>query len=175
MKNKKKLISICVVIILVLIIGIVLFVAVRKNSGGNIEKQPEIQENLQPREPDVIIKGTEEKPIKSKGFEVTNIEIFKTTETSLIVKATVVNKSGKAVNGFFIEIGLFDKEGKQVTKISQNYTKKIKPGKSYVIDASVVGLKTIKDITSAKLLRIEKETKASIQEYLNTDALNPGR
>ena len=175
MKNKKKLISICLAIILILVIIIILFVIIRKSSSGNIEKQPEIQEIIQPREPNVIIKGTKEKPIKLDGFEVTNIEIFKTTETSLIVKATVVNKSGKAVNGFFIEIGLFDKEGKQVTKIAQNYTKKIKAGKSYVLDASVVGLKAIKDITSAKVLKIEKETKSSIQEYLDTDALGPGR
>lgn len=169
MKNKKNIINICIAISLILVVGIALFVIIRKKSDENIEKQPEIQEIIQPREPNVIIKGTKEKPIKLDGFEVTNIEIFKTTETSLVVKATVVNKSGKAVNGFFIKIGLFDKEGKQVTKIAQNYTKMIKAGKSYVLDASVVGLKKSEEITSAKILGLEKNTASSIEEKFDTN------
>ncbi len=159
MKNKKLSIIICIIVILVLTICVVLFIK-KKNSGKTETYQ---------KKPDTVIKGTEEKPIKLEGFEVTNIDIFKTTDTSLEVKATVVNKSDTLVNGFFIEIGLYDEKGKMVTEIAENHTEEIKPGESYILESSVVGLKNSKEITSAKLLSLEKETAAGIEENFDTN------
>lgn len=169
MKNKKLRIIICLAVILFLTIGIIVFISINNNNSKTAEKE-EYQ-----KKPDMVIKGTEENPIKLEGFEVTNIDIFKTTETSLEVKATIVNKSDTSVNGFFIEIGLYDKKGKMVTEIAKNSTEKMKPGESYVLNSSVVGLKKAKEITSAKLLNLEKETASSIEENFDTNNLRPNK
>lgn len=161
MKNKKLSIIICIIVILVLTICVVLFIK-KKNSGKTETYQ---------KKPDTVIKGTEEKPIKLEGFEVTNIDIFKTTDTSLEVKATVVNKSDTLVNGFFIEIGLYDEKGKMVTEIAKNCTEKMNPGESYTLNSSIVGLKKAKEITSAKLISLEKETTSNMEEAFDTNAI----
>lgn len=163
MKNKKLRIIICLAMILILAIGIIVFIAIKNNKNKNAGKE-EYQEK-----PDMVIKGTEENPIKLEGFEVTNIDIFKTTETSLEVKATIVNKSDTLVNGFFIEIGLYDDKGEKVTEIAENHTEEIKPGESYILESSVVGLKNSKEITSAKILSLEKETAAGFEENFDTN------
>ena len=169
MKNKKLRIIICLAVILFLTIGIIVFISIKNNNSKTAEKE-EYQ-----KKPDMVIKGTEENPIKLEGFEVTNIDIFKTTETSLEVKATIVNKSDTSVNGFFIEIGLYDKKGKMVTEIAKNSTEKMKPGESYVLNSSVVGLKETKEITSAKLISLEKETSATMDEAFDTNAIKAER
>lgn len=159
MKNKKLMIVICIAIILMLIIGIVLFI--KKKNSGNTE--------IYQKKPDTVIKSTRKNPIKLEGFEVTNIDIFKTTDTSLEVKATVVNKSDTLVNGFFIEIGLYDEKGKMVTEIAENHAEEIKPGETYVLESIVVGLKNAPEITSAKILSLEKETAAGFEENFDTN------
>ena len=169
MKNKKLRIIICLAVILFLTIGIIVFISIKNNNSKTAEKE-EYQ-----KKPDMVIKGTEENPIKLEGFEVTNIDIFKTTETSLEVKATIVNKSDTSVNGFFIEIGLYDKKGKMVTEIAKNSTEKMKPGESYVLNSNVVGLKETKEITSAKLISLEKETSATMDEAFDTNAIKAER
>lgn len=169
MKNKKLRIIICLSILLILIIGIIVFIAIKNNNSKTAEKE-EYQ-----KKPDMVIKGTEENPIKLDGFEVTNIDIFKTTETSLEVKATIVNKSDVPVNGFFIEIGLYDEKGKMVTEIAKNSTEKMNPGESYVLKSSVVGLKKSKEITNAKLLSLEKEATSTMEESFDTNAIKAER
>ena len=165
MKNKKQKIIILITFILIMTIGIFLFIAIKNNNSKNAEKE-KYQEK-----PDMVIKGTKENPIKLEGFEVTNIDIFKTTETSLEVKATVVNKTDAIVKGFFIEIGLYDENGKMVTEIAENHAEEIKPGESYVLESSVVGLKNAKEITSAKLISLEKETTSNMEEAFDTNAI----
>lgn len=161
MKNKK--ISIIIFMIIIVIIGICAFLVIymnnKKNSGT--EKYS--------RQPDIVIKGTKENPIKLEDFEVTNIDIFKKTETSLEVNATVVNKSDIQVKGFYIEIGLFDEEGKKVTEVAKKYIEDINPKEKYNLKASIVGLKNASEITSAKILRIDKDIKTGMQEILNTN------
>ena len=169
MKNKKLRIIICLAMILILAIGIIVFIAIKNNNNKNAGKE-EYQEK-----PDMVIKSTGENPIKLEGFEVTNIDIFKTTETSLEVKATVVNKSDTPVYGFFIEIGLYDEKGKKVTEIAENHAEEIKPGDSYVLESSVVGLKKAKEITSAKLLKLEKEITSNMEEAFDTNAIKAER
>ena len=71
------MIVIYIAIILMLIIGIVLFIFLKKNTRKN-EDTESIQNN-----PDIVIKGTKENPIELDGFEATNIDIFKISETSL--------------------------------------------------------------------------------------------
>ncbi len=169
MINKKLRIIICIAMILILTIGIIVFIAIKNNNNKNAGKE-EYKEK-----PDMVIKSTGENPIKLEGFEVTNIDIFKTTDTSLEVKATVVNKSDTLVNGFFIEIGLYDEKGKMVTEIAKNCTEKMNPGGSYTLNSSIVGLKKAKEITSAKLLNLEKETASSIEENFDTNNLRPNK
>lgn len=169
MKNKKLRIIICLSILLILIIGIIVFIAIKNNNNKNAGKE-EYQEK-----PDMVIKSTGENPIKLEGFEVTNIDIFKTTETSLEVKATIVNKSDTPVYGFFIEIGLYDEKGKKVTEIVKNSDEKMKPGDSYVLESSVVGLKKAKEITSAKLISLEKETTSNMEGAFDTNAIKAER
>lgn len=165
MKNKKLMIVICIAIILMLIIGIVLFI--KKKNSGNTE--------IYQKKPDTVIKSTRKNPIKSEGFEVTKIDIFKTTDTSLEVKATIVNKSDVLVKGFFIEIGLYDDKGEMVTEIAENHAEEIKTGETYVLEASVVGLKDAPDITSAKILNLEKETATNMEEIFDTNQINSNR
>ena len=97
MKNKKQKIIILITIIVIMTIGIIAYIAIKNNNNKNAGKE-EYQEK-----PDMVIKSTGENPIKLEGFEVTQIDIFKTTDTSLEVKATVVNKTDAIVKGFFIE------------------------------------------------------------------------
>lgn len=169
MKNKKLMVVICIATILILIISIVLFIFLKKNTQKN--EDTEIIQN----KADTIIKGTKENPIELEEFEATNIDIFKTTETSLEVKATIVNKSDVLVKGFFIEIGLYDDKGEKVTEIAENHLEEIKPGESYVLNSSVVGLKKSKEITSAKLLSLEKETTSNMEEAFDTNQINSNR
>ena len=169
MKNKKLMIVICIAIILMLIIGIVLFIFLKKNTRKN--EDTEIIQN----KADMVIKSTKENPIELEGFEATNIDIFKTTETSLEVKATIVNKSDVLVKGFFIEIGLYDDKGEMVTEIAENHTEEIKSGENYILEASVVGIKNTLDITSAKILKLEKETTSNMEEAFDTNQINSNR
>lgn len=169
MKNKKLRIIICLAMILILTIGIIVFIAIKNNNNKNAGKE-EYQEK-----PDMVIKSTGENPIKLEGFEVTQIDIFKTTDTSLEVKATVVNKTDAIVKGFFIEIGLYDENGKMVTEIAENHAEEIKPGDSYVLESSVVGLKKAKEITSAKLLKLEKEITSNMEEAFDTNTIKAER
>lgn len=161
MKNKKIKIVFCIAILLIILGCIVYFGFIRKSNSRNTE----IYQN----QPDMVIKSTKEKPMESEGFEVTNIDIFKTTKTSLELKATIVNKSNVLVNGFFVEIGFFNEKDELITEIAKNYTEDIKSGETYVLDASIVGLKDTSDIASAKILNIEKEISANIQEEFNKE------
>jgi len=169
MKNKKLMVVICIATILILIISIVLFIFLKKNTQKN--EDTEIIQN----KADTIIKGTKENPIELEGFEATNIDIFKTTDTSLEVKATIVNKSDVLVKGFFIEIGLYDDKGEMVTEIAENHTEEIKSGENYILEASVVGIKNTLDITSAKILKLEKETTSNMEEAFDTNQINSNR
>ncbi len=159
MKNKKQKIIILITFILIMTIGIFVFIAIKNNSKTYQKK------------PDTVIKGTRKNPINLDGFEVTKIDIFKTTDTSLEVRATVVNKTDAIVKGFFIEIGLYDENGKMVTEIAENHAEEIKPGESYVLESSVVGLKESKEITSAKLISLEKETTATMEDAFDTNSI----
>lgn len=152
------MIVICIAIILMLIIGIVLFIFLKKNTIKN--EDTEIIQN----KADMVIKSTKENPIELEGFEATNIDIFKTTETSLEVKATIVNKTDVLVKGFFIEIGLYDDKGEKVTEIAENHAEEIKAGETYVLESSVAGLKNVPEITSAKILNLEKETATNLED-----------
>lgn len=169
MKDKKIMIIICIFIIFILAICTVLFLSIKKKNIRNEGNE------VYQKKPDIVIKGTEENPIKLEGFEVTNIDIFKTSDTSLKVKATVVNNTDVVVNGFFIEIGLYDKEEKYITEIVKKYKEEIKPGESYIMESSVVGLKNASEITTAKILDLDKDIKASIQDNLNTNIIKADR
>ena len=163
-------IIICIIMILILIIVIFIFVVINKNNGKNEEK-----EEINQKKPDMVVKSTEESPIKLEGFEVTNIDIFKITETSLEVKATIVNKSDETAKVFFIEIGLYDKKEKMIAEVAKNSREEIKPGESYIFESSVVGLKKAKEITSAKLISLEKETTSNMEGAFDTNAIKAER
>ena len=169
MKNKKLMIVICIAIILMLIIGIVLFIFLKKNTIKN--EDTEIIQN----KADMVIKSTKENPIELEGFEATNIDIFKISETSLEVKATIVNKSDVVVKGFFIEIGLYDNKGEKVTEIAENHAEEIKPGETYVLESSVAGLKNAPEITSAKILNLEKDTATNMEEIFDTNEIKSNK
>lgn len=169
MKNKKLMIVICIAIILVLIISIVLCIFLKKNTKKN-EDIESIQNN-----PDIVIKGTKENPIELDGFEATNIDIFKISETSLEVKATIVNKSDVVVKGFFIEIGLYDDKGEKVTAIAENHAEEIKSGESYILESSIEGLENASEITSAKILNLEKDTATNMEEIFDTNEIKSNR
>lgn len=164
MKNKKTKIIIIIAIVLIIAISVSLLVIVKNNKSNKVGKKEPYQ-----RKPDIVIKGTEENPIKLEGFEVTNIDINKINKNCLEVKATVVNKSDKTVKGFLIEIGLFNKEGKMITEVAKNYTEEIKPNEKYVLSSNVVGLKKSSDITSAKILKLDKEISSNIIENFDQE------
>ena len=168
MKNKKIKIIICIAIILLLIVCTLIVISIMKKNKKNESKEE------QQKRPDIIIQGTEEKPIELKGFEVTNIDIFKTSDTSLQVKATIVNKLDVEVDGFFIEIGLFDKKEKYITEVVKNYKEVLKPGESIIIQSNIVGLKKAKEVSSAKILRLERKNIDSMQDSLNTSSIKTG-
>ena len=163
------MIVIYIAIILMLIIGIVLFIFLKKNTRKN-EDTESIQNN-----PDIVIKGTKENPIELDGFEATNIDIFKISETSLEVKATIVNKSDVVVKGFFIEIGLYDNKGEKVTAIAENHAEEIKSGESYILESSIEGLENASEITSAKILNLEKDTATNMEEIFDTNEIKSNK
>lgn len=163
------MIVICIAIILMLIIGIVLFIFLKKNTIKN--EDTEIIQN----KADMVIKSTKENPIELEGFEATNIDIFKISETSLEVKATIVNKSDVVVKGFFIEIGLYDNKGEKVTAIAENHAEEIKSGESYILESSIEGLENASEITSAKILNLEKETATNMEEIFDTNEIKSNR
>lgn len=163
------MIVICIAIILMLIIGIVLFIFLKKNTIKN--EDTEIIQN----KADMVIKSTKENPIELEGFEATNIDIFKISETSLEVKATIVNKTDVLVKGFFIEIGLYDDKGEKVTEIAENHEEEIKAGETYVLESSVVGLKNAPEITSAKILNLEKDTATNMEEIFDTNEIKSNK
>ena len=162
MKNKKSIIIGILFIIFIIAIGI--FIYSKKNKTQDVEekKNEEIQEDN--RKPDITIYGTEENKIELNGFEVTKIDLFKTTDLLLETKANIVNNTDETVNGFFIEIDLFDKNGKKVTTIAENHEEEIKPGETYVLESAIINEKKSMDIVSAKIISLEKETKTTLQE-----------
>ena len=162
MKNKKSIIIGILFIIFIIAIGI--FIYSKKNKTQDVEekKNEEIQEDN--RKPDITIYGTEENKIELNGFEVTKIDLFKTTDLLLETKANIVNNTDETVNGFFIEIDLFDKNGKKVTTIAENHEEEIKPGETYVLESAIINEKNSMDIVSAKIISLEKETKTTLQE-----------
>ena len=86
-----------------------------------------------------------------------------------------MNKSGEFVKGFFIEIGLYNEKGEMIAEIAENNAKEIKPGESYIFESSVVGLKKAKEITSAKLISLEKETTSNMEGAFDTNAIKAER
>ena len=62
-----------------------------------------------------------------------------------------------------------------ITEIAENHAEEIKPGDSYVLESSVVGLKKAKEITSAKLLKLEKEITSNMEEAFDTNTIKAER
>ena len=62
-----------------------------------------------------------------------------------------------------------------VTEIAENHTEEIKSGENYILEASVVGIKNTLDITSAKILKLEKETTSNMEEAFDTNQINSNR
>lgn len=162
MKNKKSIIIGILFIIFIIAIGIFIYSKNNKTQDVEEKKNEEIQEDN--RKPDITIHGTEENKIELNGFEVTKIDLFKTTDLLLETKANIVNNTDETVNGFFIEIDLFDKNGKKVTTIAENHEEEIKPGETYVLESAIINEKKSMDIVSAKIISLEKETKTTLQE-----------
>ena len=74
----------------------------------------------------------------------------------------MINKTNEVVKGVFAEIGLFDKNDKQITVVAENCQEEILPNGKHIIEC---GVSTDKDeldkIESAKITSIEKEIKTN--------------
>ena len=160
MKNKKNIIICISIIAIIIVIGIIVYLKVNKRQDTEEKQVEEQQEDT--KIPDAVIQGMEDNRIE--GFKVTKIEIFKTSDKSFDVKAHIVNNSNETIEGFFTIIGLYDKNGKKVTEISENHEEEIKSGETYILESGVVYEKGISEITSAKIISLEKKLKATIDE-----------
>ena len=168
MKDKKIIVIILIIVALLIIAICIIFFRTKKQEekSENTESIAEIE-----KAPDKVIKGTEKNSIKKGDFEVTSINIFKNSETNIDVQATIVNNSKEAVSGFFIEIGLFDKKGKQISVVTENHQKDIAPNEKYILVSNVdARKKEIEKIDNAKIINLEKDTKTVLEgAFDNTD------
>ena len=103
----------------------------------------------------VTVKSTEEKPILLNEVEATNIEIIRVNSNNLEIHTTLKNNSDEDINGFFIVVGLLDKDGNQINVIAQNSEEVIKANSELVIynNASVEDTQKVVD---ARMITFEK-------------------
>ena len=170
MKNKKIIIiGITIAIVLLLVIfGIFIYKKILKNK----ENQEDSQDEVYTKTPETVIKSTSENPIEKNGIEVTNIKIFRETPTSVQIDATIYNRSDKTLHGFFIEIGLYDVNGKYLYSISKNHKNDFKPNEKYLFHTGIGGDDEVAEIASAKIISTGNELENDVVEYMNSYSEN---
>lgn len=166
MKNKKILLTL-ISILIVIILAIVVFFVVRYFNSSKGESYDEIDLNTINNGygdtlPTVNIQSTTENPIEMDDVEASNIKIIN-NYGELQVSTTLKNNSNETLSGFFIELSLLDENGNTVTNISLNSDESIEPNQELTISNNVAGLEPELNISSAKILSIEKNT---IQENI---------
>ena len=166
-KKSKIMVFTVIAVILIIIISAIIIIAKQHNAEKVIEPEnnpDKVTSKLieTGRVPDKVITKTDENNLELNGFEVENIEIFKVNDTTFNVRATIINKTNEVVKGVFAEIGLFDKNDKQITVVAENCQEEILPNGKHIIEC---GVSTDKDeldkIESAKITSIEKEIKTN--------------
>ena len=162
MKNKKYYIVTIIAIIIMIIIASIFIILNKKNTTADVTDN--IVKN---RVADVIIKNEKGSELKKDGITVTDINIFKEAQNYLIVKANLKNISDKTFNDILVEIGLYDKEGKYVSSIIVNHKEDLKPNETCTISSSIVDDKKIAEISSAKLVNIQNNMQATIDNSFN--------
>ena len=86
--------------------------------------------------------------------EVSNIEIIKNSE-ELEIKTILKNNSDEDISGFFITMGLYNKDGKEITQYSFNTQDKIPANGTYTF-SNYAPHPENEDVVDAKVLSIEK-------------------
>lgn len=170
MKDRnKKIYIISGILIFLLIITVIIFTIKNNktsnennNENNDNEISDEIVENIQSNNyegmPQVItIKSTKENPIEKDNVEVTNIEIIENFG-ELQVTTTVKNNTNEILNGFFIEIYFLDKDGNEVTSISEDSEEKVEPNEEFSFYNSVTEIPNGKDIINARIGSLEKSS-----------------
>ena len=166
-KKNKKIYIISGILILLILIAVIIFViiSIKKKSNDenlNMESSDEIVENKYSNNYDgipqtIIIKSTKENPIEKDNVEVTNIEVIESLG-ELQVTTTLKNNTNETLNGFFIEIYFLDKDGNEITSISEDSEKKVEPNEEFSFYNTVAEIPNGKDIINARIGSLEKSS-----------------
>ena len=136
---KKKIIYIVIAVVIVIVIAITTIVIMNNKQVDRVTVNGDT----------TTIRSTIDNPIEKEGIVIPTVEIRK-AGIDLEVVANLKNTTKEEINGFFFEIKLFDKEGKEVTMVAENSSKVLKPGEVYIFKSSVAGLESLPDIRSAE-------------------------
>lgn len=163
--NKKKVIIAAVIILVLLVIALEMIFIIKKNNKNRVTPEAtdtEVAEAKNALET-FSIKNTKENPIEKDGIEAESIN-FTIIGDQLEVKTILKNTTNEDLNGYMIGIDLLDSKGDVVTSISDNSTDVIKAKQTKEVLNYVMGLEDPKQIVSAKITSLEKET---IENTLN--------
>ena len=161
--NKKKIITVVAIVLEVaLIVTIILFMKKGQNSviteSQKLEENQEVATGEYNGEPETFnIKSTEENPIEKDGIEAESID-FNVIGNDLEVTTTLKNNTKDDLNGYLIEIEFLNDKGETVTTIVDNSPDVIKPKETKTITNYIMELQNPKQITSAKIISLEKSS-----------------
>lgn len=146
MKNKKIVLIISLIVIIIICFGI--FFITRKNNTNDTQIENGIQQQT--------IQSTEENKIEKDELEVKEIKIQK-SGAEIEVHTTIVNNSDSTINGFFMNIVVVNKNGEALTSVVANYKEKIKSHESIDYTNYVTGTEiNINDVVDARIESLEK-------------------
>lgn len=161
--NKKKIITVVAIVLAVaLIVTIILFMKKGQNSviteSQKLEENQEVATGEYNGEPENFnIKSTEQNPIEKNGIEAESID-FNVIGNDLEVTTTLKNNTKEDLNGYLIEIEFLNDNGETVTTIVDNSPDVIKPKETKTITNYIMELQNPKQITSAKIISLEKSS-----------------
>lgn len=178
----KKVLKFLVIILIIIAIGIGSFLLYNKFIKNKInqisENSNDSQNNTKVEEndddgtnPDIAIKSSKDKKIEKEEIEAISIKLFKNADNIEVI-TNLKNNSDKDIEGFFIEIGLLDKDGNEVTVIAENTDAVIKSNETYKLQNYVTMSLENSKIEDAKINRIEKNTAQIVEDSMEFEKPN---
>ncbi len=173
--NKIKVIVTIAIIVIAIVTAVFIVIKVKNksnnnNSANNNEQISSSEENNtetpEDEEETVLeeakeIESTKKNPIEKDGVVAEKLELTRLAD-QLEVKTTIKNNSNEKLNGYSIDIELIDDDGNTITTIAHNSNKEINPGQGDELLNYVMGIKSLKNITGARIAQL---TKSNISDY----------
>lgn len=171
--NKIKVIVTIAIIIIAIVTAVFIVIKVKNKSNRGVNNNEQVSSSeesnteVQEDEEETVleeakeIESTKKNPIEKDGVVAEKLELTRLAD-QLEVKTTIKNDSKEKLNGYSIDIELIDDDGNTITTIAHNSNKVIEPGQGDELLNYVMGIKSLKKITGARIAQL---TKSNIADY----------